>query len=77
MIKHIIRLGYQSRRWKKARYILLTKRGKRDFKLVKSYRVISLFKCFGKVVVEVVAELLSQYCESYLKLHVGQMRAKK
>ena len=51
--------------------------GKRDFGLVKSYRVISLLNCLGKVVEKVVAGSLSQYCETYSKLHMGQMGARK
>ncbi len=77
MVYHAIRLGYHPKEWKKARGILLEKGGKRDFGLVRSYRVISLLKCMGKVVEKVVAKELSQYCEYYSKLHPGQMGGRK
>ena len=73
MVYHAIRLGYHLMEWKRARGILLEKGGKRDFGLVKSYRVISLLNCIGKVVQKVVAKELSHYCEDYSKLHLGQM----
>ncbi len=45
--------------------------------MVKSYRVISLLNCLGKVVEKVVAEQLSHFCEINDKLHKGQMGARK
>ena len=77
LVQHAIRLGYHPKEWKKARGILLEKVGKRDYGLVRSYRVISLLNCMGKVIEKVVAEQLSQYCESYSKLHPGQMSGRK
>ena len=59
MIYHAIRLGYHPVEWKKAQGILLQKGGKRDFGFVRSYRVISLLNCMGKVVENVVAKELS------------------
>ena len=73
IVYHAIRLGYYPVEWKKARGILLEKGGKRDLGLVRSYRVISLLNCMGKVVEKVVTQELSQYCEKYSKLHPGQM----
>ena len=77
MIQQAVRLGHHPEEWKRARGILLEKGGSRDFTLVKSYRVISLLNCIGKVLEKVVAEQLSQFCESFCKLHVGQMGARK
>ncbi len=77
MIQQAIKLGYQPKSWKNARGILLEKGGRRDFNLVKSYRVISLLNCLGKVVEKVVAGLLLEYCENFSKLHQGQMGARK
>ncbi len=77
LIYHAIRLGYHPKEWKKARGILLEKGGKRDFGLVKSYRVISLLNCIGKVIEKVVATKLSQYCKKYSKLHSGRMGSQK
>ena len=56
---------------------MLKKAGKRDWSSVKSYRVISLLNCLGKLVEKVIAELLSKYCEEFSKLHPEQMGARK
>lgn len=72
-----MRLGHHPEKWKKARGVLLEKERKRDFTLVKSYRVISLLNCMGKILEKVIAEQLSQFCEESLKLHFGQMGARK
>lgn len=50
---------------------------KRDRTLVKSYRVISLLSCLGKVVEKLVGEKLSQFCEAKEKLCKGQMEGRK
>ena len=77
MVYHAIRLGYHPTEWKRARGILLEKGGKRDLGLFRSYRVIGLLNCIGKVVEKVVAKVLSHYCEDYSKLHPGQMGGRK
>lgn len=71
MVQQAIKLGYQTKRWKRAPGILLEKGEKQDLSLVKSYRVISLLNCLGKVVQKVVAGLFSKYCETFSKLHQG------
>lgn len=45
--------------------------------MVKPYRVISLLNCMGKVLEKVIAEQLSELSENFLKLHQGQMGARK
>lgn len=55
----------------------MEKPNKRDRTLVKSYRVISLLNCLGKVVKKLVAEKLSQFCEAKEKLHREQMGERK
>ena len=77
IVKHVIRLHYYPTCWKRARRILLEKGNKCDKSLVKSYRVISLLNCMGKLVEKVVAEELLQFCETHLKLHKSQMGARK
>lgn len=54
----------------------MKKGNKCDKSLVKFYRVISLLNCIKKLVEKVVAEKLSQFCETYPKLHKGQIRAR-
>ena len=77
MVQQAIKLGYRPKRWKRARGVLLEKGGRRDLSMVKSYRVISLLDCLGKVVEKIVAGLLSGYCENFSKLHQGQMGTRK
>ncbi len=77
MVYHAIQLGYHAKEWKKACGILLGKGDKRDFGLVRSYRVISLLNCMGKLVEKVVAEQRSQFCEKFSKLHLGQIGGPK
>ncbi len=77
LVKNAIRLHYHPTSWNHARGILLEKGNKLDKSLVKSYRVISLLNCMGKLVEKVVVEELSQFCETNLKLHKGQMGARK
>ncbi len=64
LIQQTMHLGYHSKEWKKGRGILLEKGGKLDLGLVRSYQVISLLNCLGKVVEKLVAERLALYCET-------------
>lgn len=57
--------------------MFLEKEGKRDFGLVKSYQIIILLNCMGKVVEKMMAKELSQYCKDYSKLYPGQMKSRK
>ena len=77
VVAQAIRLQYHPQRWRHAKGVLLEKPNKRDRTLVKSYRVISLLNCLGKVVEKVVAKQLSDFCEVNEKLHKGQMGARK
>ena len=77
LVQQAIRLQYHPQLWRHATGILLEKPNKRDRTLVKSYRVISLLNCFGKVVEKLVAGKLSQFCEDQGKLHKGQMGERK
>lgn len=65
IIQACIKLGYQPICWKTAKGILLRKQGK-DRGLAKSYRVISLLECLGKVMEKVVATKLANYSEHFL-----------
>ena len=70
-------MQYHPQWWRHAKEILLEKLNKKDRTLVKSYWVISLLNCLGKVVEKVVAEQLSHFGEINGKLYKGQMGAKK
>ena len=77
LVQQAIRLQYHPWSWKHAKGILLEKPNKRDRTLVKSYRVISLLNCLGKVVEKLVAEKLSQFCEAKGSLHQEQIGGRK
>ena len=50
---------------------------KPDYSIPKSYRVISLLNCLGKVVEKIVATALSNLCEENELLHKGQFGYRK
>ena len=77
IIQNAIRLGYQLKQGKKARGILLEKRRKQNLSLVKSYRIISLLNCMGRIVEKVIVAQLLHYREKFAKLHPGQLRTQK
>ena len=70
-----IRLGIHSGCWKIARGVTIPKPGK-DYGLAKSYRVISLLNCLGKMVEKVAAMLISAHCEITGRFHSGHYRCR-
>lgn len=48
-----------------------------DYTVVKSYRVIRLFICLGKVCQKVVADILADWWEVHHILREGQMRSRR
>ncbi len=77
VVIYAIRLQYHPKRWRNAKSVVLEKLNKKDRTLVKSYRLISLLNCFGKVVEKLVAEQISQFCESKWALHNDKVGARK
>ena len=80
LVRQCLRLGVHPHSWKTARGILLKKPSsavKRDYSMVKAYRVISLLNCLGKVVEKVAADAISSYCEAAGVLHRGQMGSRR
>ena len=55
----------------------MKKPNKPDYSIPKSYRVISLLNCLGKVVEKIVATALSNLCEENKLLHKGQFGYRK
>lgn len=77
LVQQTIYLGYYLKEQKKSHGILLKKDRKRDPGLIQLYQIIILLNCFGKIVERVVAQQLALYCETYSKLHSGQMNTQK
>lgn len=71
LAQQAIRLQYHPQLWRHVKRILMEKPNKRNRTFVKSYRVISLLNCLGKVVEKLVPEKLSRFCETQGKLHRG------
>jgi hypothetical protein len=72
LVRASIRLGAHSKTWKIAKGVTIPKPGKDDYSKVKSYRVISLLNCLGKVVKKVVAIMLTDHCKWHRTFHLGQ-----
>ena len=70
VVKHSLRLRHHPKRWKLTRGVLLHKSGKPKDQ-VKSYRVIYLLECMGKVLEKVVVNELLRLCEERSLLHLG------
>jgi Reverse transcriptase (RNA-dependent DNA polymerase) len=69
--------GVHPKAWKKAKGILLRKPNKSDYSIAKSYRVISLLNCLGKVAEKVAATAIANFCETNELLHEGQFGCRK
>ena len=64
LIKTHFRLGIHLRQCKTARGVTIPKPGKDDYGLAKSYRVISLLNCLGKMVEKVATIMVSTHYEA-------------
>lgn len=72
IIRAHIRLGLHPRVWKAARGATIPKPGRRDYGVARSYWVISLLNCLGRIVEKVAAKLVSSHCETRGTFHPGQ-----
>src|SRR5699024_4885584 len=64
LARQCFRLGLHPPVWKVAKGILLRKPNKLDYTAVKTYRVISLLNCLGKVVEKIAADAIAHHCEN-------------
>jgi hypothetical protein len=65
-------MGYHPCDWKIAKGICIPKPGKKAYDQAKSFQVISLLSCLGKLVEEVAATLIADTVEENGALHLGQ-----
>jgi len=77
IVKGTFRLGIHPRFWKEAKGVVLPKPNKPDYGVAKSYRVITLLNCLGKVVEKVAANAIAEECERSQLLHDGQFGCRK
>jgi hypothetical protein len=76
----LIEKGYHLKQWREAIGVILRKENtekKRDYSLPKSYRVISLLNCLGKVAEKVIATRLSYLAETSDLLFPGQIGGRR
>src|SRR5438034_6051093 len=72
LYKALIQFGYHSKCWKEAVGVVLRK-GNRKATISKSYRVVSLLNCMGKVAEKIIATRLSYIAETSDLLDSDQM----
>ena len=72
LMTEYLRVRVHCQIWKSARGVVIPKPGKDDYSLCKSYRVISLPSCLGKVLERVVAGLLETQAHAGGRLHDRQ-----
>ena len=77
LTKAAIRTGRHPSVWKRGSGVVIRKPGKDDYTQLKAYRSISLLSCMGKVVEEVVTELLSDEAERRGLLSDGQFGSRR
>lgn len=73
MIQQCVRLRHHPQAWKNAKEVMPRKPNKLYYTAVKSYRVIILPNCLGKICDKVVASMLTKLCEINNLLYEGQM----
>ena len=55
----------------------MKKLNKLDYSIPKSYRVISLLNCLGKIIEKIIVSVLSNFCEEKELLYKGQFGYRK
>ena len=70
-------IGYHPKRWREAIGVILPKANKKDYSLPKSYRVISLLNCLGKVLEKILATRLSYLAKTGELLQPTQIGGRK
>lgn len=73
----LINTGYHPLKWRQATGAVLKKKGKTDYQIPKSYRVISLLNCFGKVSERIIANRLGALAETTHLIHQTQIGGRR
>lgn len=75
----LFNIGYQPIAWREAVGVILPKQGNRDYSLPKSYRIIALLNCLGKILEKLFATRLSYIANTptYNLLHSTQLGGRK
>lgn len=73
MIKH----GFHPQCWKESIDVVIKKFNKDDYSSSKSYRIVSLLNCLGKIAEKVIAERLAHFAETADLLYHDQIGGRK
>ena len=65
--------GHHPHCWREATGVIIPKPGKADYTAVKSYRIVSLLNCLGKIAEKLAARRLAELCERHSLLDNDQM----
>jgi hypothetical protein len=72
-----IELGHQPTIWRESIRVIIKKFNKSDYSDPKSYRIISLLNCLGKITEKIMAERLSHVAETTDLLYHNQIGGRK
>jgi hypothetical protein len=75
LVSQCLHLGYHPEEWKVAKGICIPKPGKKTYDQAKSYQVIWLLSCLGKLIKKVATILIANDVEFCHILHKGQYGA--
>jgi ribonuclease HI len=73
----LIKAGFHPECWKDSIGVVIKKFKKDDYSLPKSYRVVSLLNCLGKISEKIIAERLSFFAETTNLLYFDQIGGRK
>ena len=73
----LIKLGFHPTCWKDSIGVIIKKFNKDDYSNPKSYRIVSLLNCLGKISEKIVAERLSYIAETTDLLYFDQIGGRK
>src|SRR5437016_7125909 len=70
---HLIKIGFHPECWKEEIGVIIKKPNKENYLDPKSYRLISLINCLGKIAEKIVVERLSCFAETTDLLYDDQI----
>jgi hypothetical protein len=73
----LIKLDFHPSCWKESIGVIIKKFYKEDYSDSKSYRIVSLLNCLGKIAEKIVAERLSFFAETINLLYFDQIGGRK
>jgi hypothetical protein len=75
LVSQYLYLGYHTEEWKVAKGICIPKPGKKNYDQAKTYWIILLLSCLGKLIEKVATILITNNIELHHILYEGQYGA--